>query len=137
MKAEAVQMKVLSVRQPWAWLIVNGWKNVENRTWPTKFRGRVLIHASKGMTRDEYNACYLFVCGFAPSLAMSEMPAFDDLQRGGIIGETTILDCVTHHPSDWFTGPFGFVVDESKPLPFVPMNGQLGFFPYRKACTRS
>jgi ASCH domain len=44
-------MKAPSIRQRWAWLIVNGHKDIENRAWPTKFRGRVLIHASKGMTR--------------------------------------------------------------------------------------
>jgi len=48
-------MKAISIRQPWAWLIVNGYKDIENRSWPTKFRGRVLIHASKGMTRAEYD----------------------------------------------------------------------------------
>src|SRR5215472_1457845 len=40
-------MKALSVRQPWAWLIVNGYKPVENRNWLTKFRGRLLIHAGQ------------------------------------------------------------------------------------------
>jgi ASCH domain len=39
-------MKALPIRQPYAWLIVNGHKDIENRAWPTKFRGRVLIHAS-------------------------------------------------------------------------------------------
>jgi len=38
----------LSVRQPWAWLIVNGHKDVENRTWSTQHRGDILIHASAG-----------------------------------------------------------------------------------------
>ena len=45
---------VLSIRQPWAWLILNAGKDIENREWPTRFRGRVLIHASKGMTHDEW-----------------------------------------------------------------------------------
>lgn len=40
----------LSIRQPWAWLIVNNHKPVENRSWPTSFRGRFLVHAGK--TRD-------------------------------------------------------------------------------------
>ena len=43
-------MKALSIRQPWAWLIVNSHKHIENCDWPTKFRGRFLIHASKGVT---------------------------------------------------------------------------------------
>lgn len=40
-------MKVLSVKQPWAALLVNGIKDIENRTRRTTFRGRILIHASK------------------------------------------------------------------------------------------
>jgi hypothetical protein len=44
-------MKALSIRQPWAWLIVHGVKDVENRTWRTNFRGRFLVHA--GMRFDE------------------------------------------------------------------------------------
>jgi hypothetical protein len=51
-------MKALSIRQPWAWLIVNGYKDIENRSWATKFRGPVLIHAAKGMTGAEYNHCH-------------------------------------------------------------------------------
>ena len=40
-------MKVLSVKQPWAAFLVNGIKDIENRTRRTTFRGRILIHASK------------------------------------------------------------------------------------------
>ena len=47
-------MKALSIRQPWAWLILNAGKDIENRSWYTSVRGRVLIHASKGMTLAEY-----------------------------------------------------------------------------------
>lgn len=116
---------VLSVRQPWAWLIVNGYKNIENRTWPTRVRGRILIHASKGMTRADYEACILFIMSQGMDVPVPPMIA---LERGGIVGETTILDCVSYHPSDWFVGPWGFVVDDSKPLPFEPCVGALGFF---------
>ncbi|MCP4687042.1 MAG: ASCH domain-containing protein, partial [Desulfobacterales bacterium] len=40
-------MKALSIRQPWAWLIANGYKDIENRSWRTSFRGEFLIHAGK------------------------------------------------------------------------------------------
>ncbi len=40
-------MKALSIRQPWAWLIANGYKDIENRSWRTNFRGEFLIHAGK------------------------------------------------------------------------------------------
>lgn len=57
----------LSIRQPWAWLIIHGGKDIENRTWPTRFRGRVAVHAGKGMTRDEYEAAMLFIAGMKTS----------------------------------------------------------------------
>jgi hypothetical protein len=44
-------VKALSIKQPWVWLIVNGHKDVENRNWPTRFRGRLLVHAGKKVDR--------------------------------------------------------------------------------------
>ena len=119
----------LSVRQPWAWLIVNGWKNIENRDWPTRVRGRVLIHASKTMTQDDWLACSLFLQGFSWGCdLLDKMPLPGKLERGGIVGEAVILDCVKRHDSEWFCGEYGFVLAEQKPLPFVPYRGMLGFF---------
>jgi len=48
------------------------------------------------------------------------------LPLGGVIGITEIVDCVANHPSKWFFGDFGFVLKNSRPLPFVPWKGQLG-----------
>lgn len=121
----------LSIRQPWAWLIVNGWKNIENREWPTRVRGRFLVHAGKTMTRDDYNACRLFVASFSSI----ELPAMSLLERGGIVGEAVLLDCVPQHDSEWFCGPWGFVLDEAKPLAFEPCKGALGFFRHNAALT--
>jgi hypothetical protein len=116
-------MKALSIRQPWAWLIANGHKDIENRQWKTYHRGPILIHAAKGMTRDEY--------AFALTMAEEqgiELPAFADLERGGIVGVAEITDCVTQDASPWFCGDFGFVMKNARPLPFQPCNGKLGFF---------
>lgn len=124
-----MSLPILSIRQPWAWLIVNGWKNIENREWATQFRGRFQIHASKGMTRQEWFAATLFIRGFnwGPEL-IQKLPPPEALERGGIVGEATLLDCVTHHSSEWFTGRFGFVLADARPLPFRPLKGRLGFF---------
>lgn len=116
-------MKALSIRQPWAWLLVNGFKPVENRDWPTRFRGRFLIHASKGMTRAEYADTRDFADGLGVAL-----PEFDELERGGIIGVADLKDCVSQNTSPWFFGDYGFVIESAKPLPFVPLKGRLGFF---------
>ena len=45
-------MKVLTIREPWASLIINGYKKYEFRSWKTNYRGVVLIHAGKGIDRD-------------------------------------------------------------------------------------
>lgn len=117
----------LSIRQPWAWLILNAGKDIENRTWSTRFRGEFLIHAAKGCTRKEYRAAiedwvYLF------DVPDCRVPAFDSLQFGGIIGVAKLADCVQESDSEWFFGPFGFVLRDVKPLPFTPCKGALGFF---------
>lgn len=116
----------ISIRQPWAWLILKAGKDVENRTWPTRFRGRVLIHAGKGMTREEYGDAAMIACGVSDGGI--HLPSREALERGGIIGEVEIVDCVAQSDSLWFAGPFGFVLKNPKPLPFQPCRGALGFF---------
>jgi hypothetical protein len=116
-------MKALSIRQPWAWLIVNGHKDIENRSWATKFRGPVLIHAAKGMTGAEYNDAYHFALEVGINI-----PPFNDLERGGIVGMATVTGCSDNSLSPWFFGKFGFELADAKLLPFQPYKGQLGFF---------
>ncbi|WP_029554815.1 ASCH domain-containing protein [Xanthobacter sp. 91] len=115
-------MKALSIRQPWAWCILHG-KPVENRNWWTSYRGPLDIHAAKGMTRDEYEECR----DFAASLGLA-LPPMADLPRGGIVGRAKLVDCVTSHPSPWFFGRYGLVLEEVEPLPFIPLKGALGLF---------
>lgn len=119
-------MKAISIRQPWAWLIINAGKDIENRCWPTKLRGRVLVHAAKGMTRDEYADVEDFLATHPGSGI--QLPPASALERGGIIGSVEIADCVTESKSPWFFGPYGFVLRNPKPMPFSPLRGQLGFF---------
>lgn len=121
-------MKALSILQPWAWLIVQGHKDIENRNWKDwnpglKFRGEFLIHAGKGFDKEfdwlmaeEILKCYM------------PAPASADYQRGGIIGIAEITGCVTESDSPWFFGPYGFTIKNARPLPFMPYKGQLGFF---------
>jgi len=116
-------MKAISVRQPWAHLIIHGGKDIENRDWRTNMRGTVFVHASKGMTRKEYDAVSAYVESYAPAL-----PAYEDLKRGGIIGTVDIVDCVTNSASPWFMGKYGFVLTNPRPIEFRPYRGELGFF---------
>jgi hypothetical protein len=113
-------MKALSIRQPWAWLIVMGYKDVENRTWSTRFRGRFLVHAGKKFDHTGYR-------WVASEMGLA-MPEPHEFACGGIVGMAEIVDCVTQHDSPWFFGPYGFVLENARPLQFAPLRGSLGFF---------
>lgn len=121
----------LSIMQPWAWLIVSGNKDIENRKWQTDVRGLVAIHAGKKVDGD---------CAY--SLAVDEHPVtgldycFQDIpnryQVGGIVGVAEIVDCVDRSVSPWFMGPYGFVIRNAQPVDFIPVRGALGFFDWRR-----
>ena len=115
-------MRALSVRQPWAWLIVNGYKDIENRSWPTKFRGRVYVHAGMRVVPEDFPAQRAYI-------RESGIMIPENLPLGSIVGEITITDCSDFLDSPWFCGPYGFVLAE--PLVFhnpIPYRGRLGFF---------
>lgn len=126
-------LPALSIRQPYAWLVANGHKDVENRTWKPfnpgmKFRGRFLIHAGKqffpAFKRGELWVGPLLEVGIA-------LPKHNDMQRGGVVGIAEVVDVVAGDEacaSPWYFGPVGLVICNAKPLPFFPCDGQLGFF---------
>jgi len=120
----------LSIRQPWASLILLAGKDIENRTWETRVRGPILIHAAKRMTKREYTEAMAFASFATCILAPVRLDALElaHLPRGGIIGSVNLVDCVYQSDSPWFQGPYGFALRDPKPLPFVPVKGQLGFF---------
>lgn len=112
----------LSIRQPYAWLIVQGIKPVENRTWRTNFRGRVLIHAGVTYPKRDYADDFELH-------AKQGYPRTREEMVGGIVGEAVIVDCVKAHPSPFFFGPYGFVLEQAKAFPkLIPLGGRLGFF---------
>lgn len=121
-------MKALSIRQPWAWLIVNGHKHIENRTWPTRFRGPVLIHASKGMSGREYEDAMEFALSVG---YRNYFPERHELERGGIVGVADLRACVppSMRTSPWHVeGSYGFALFDARPVPFTECKGALGFF---------
>ncbi len=121
-------MKALSFKPPWGWLVVHGFKTVENRKWPTTFRGRVYVHSSKTFDYQGFN----WLCK-NPRLLRGVDP--DDWASlalyppQGLIGEVDIVDCVSGSDSPWFFGPYGFVLANAqaydKPIPY---RGKLSFF---------
>jgi hypothetical protein len=119
-------MKAITLRQPWAWAIINAGKDIENRNWKTHFRGRVAIHAALGMTRDEYEKAYRYMRNINRRI---KIPAYAGLERGAIIGTVEIVDCVHDSNSLWFMGEYGFVLAHPKRLPEpIPCKGALSFW---------
>jgi hypothetical protein len=146
-------LKALSIKQPWASLIVNGHKDIENRDWPTNLTGPVLIHAGKRFDEDYaykddsgwccnpeyywlpdkvYKAHYHYDSEWRGDVSDGkiDVPHISDVEdlRGGIVGIAEIVACTDKHNSPWFVGKYGFVLRNARPLPFTPLRGQLKFF---------
>lgn len=126
-------MKALSILQPYAWLIVHGHKDIENRSWPTAFRGRFLVHAGKTYHRRLHNVWItdLLALGIV-------LPCFEEMPLGAIVGEADLVDCVRYHPSMWKdAASWGFVLANAEPCAPRPYRGQLGFFEVRESTSET
>lgn len=132
MKSLAIELPsiAISLKQPWATLIVCADKDVENRSWKTRFRGNVLIHASKKRDEKEMRSFMDLKKhhNFEPSWKHGEPLEWQDMPCGGIVGMVEIVDCVTESESPWFVGEYGFVLRNARPLPFFPCRGSLSFW---------
>lgn len=125
-------MKAISIRQPWAYAIIHAGKRHENRSWRTNFRGEVLLHASKWFRPEEVRDDVREV----EQMAIRSGVALDgpitlrvlQAETGGIVGVARVVDCVSESTSPWFFGPYALVLDDVRPLPFIPCGGALGFW---------
>ncbi len=119
-------MRIISIRQPWASLIITGGtdvqtggtvlKDIENRTWRTLYRGPMLVHASQ--RRDEITDAEIEK-RFGVKLG-GEQPL------GGVVGIVNIIDCVRSSGSVWHApGCWGFRLANPRPLPFIRWKGAL------------
>jgi len=133
-------MKTISIKQPWAFLICSGVKDIENRTWQTKFRGRVLVHASakaqslEVLSEDRWNVLQ--------SQAFDNNTSMKVYETGAIIGSVEIVDCVINHSSIWADKASGHVPFKKEviynwivanPILFpepLPVKGKLNFWDY-------
>jgi len=130
----------LSVRQPWAWAIVHAGKDIENRSWNgsnpgLKFRGPVCVHASSGMTRDEFEDAIEDIDYAASNV--DRLPQASELVRGGIIGVVDVVDVIRKSDSKWWCGPIGLVLRNPRAIKPIPCKGQLGFFEWKPFGTLS
>lgn len=128
-------MKALSIHQPWAWAILHGGKSVENRTWPTSYRGPLLINASKSKASydaqdaDEWRERYGV-----------ELPAWESMVKGAIVGVAELVACVrsdgtgvSDQQREWLAGhpytegPWCWILKSprvfAEPIPYRGMQG--------------
>lgn len=118
-------MKVLSLKQPYAELVVSGKKKIELRKWNTKFRGEFLVHASKSPDKE----------------AMKRF-GFSELPCGFIVGKAKLVDVKKYSTkeehakdknlhlasTDW--GDYGFVLEDAQRVESIKANGKLNFWDY-------
>jgi len=116
-------MKALSLKQPMAWAIFHG-KDVENRTWKTNYLGCILIHASNNWDWNHHK----WLLDNEHKLGIL-VPARSLFVKQAILGIVDIVDCVEHHASPWFFGPYGFVLKDPGLFGMpIPYKGQRGIF---------
>ena len=115
-------MKALTVCQPYAWALIHGPKGIENRTWPTRYRGSLLIHA--GLSRKWL--------GRVEPGELPGCPPPDELVYGAFIGAVTLYDCLPYErvQNEPFTeGPWCWMLGHPVAFdPPVPYRGQRGLF---------
>lgn len=118
-------MKAISVRQPWASLIVQDIKPIENRTWKTNYRGRVLVHAPLKVEDVAFSLEQLDMIGGA------QFPY--PLPVSAIIGSVEIVDCIKDSKSIWaMKDHWHWVL--ANPIkfkePILNVKGKLSFWEY-------
>lgn len=131
-------MKGFSLTQPWATLVAHELKRWETRSWGTRFRGDVVIHASKGFPSDCRELC--FEPPFNDALASAGITTLRDLPVGSILCIATLTDCrliTSSNPPDGLEYAFGnyepgrFMLRLENVHRFshpIPCKGALGFW---------
>lgn len=108
-------MKALTVRQPWASLIIEGHKDVENRSWPTGYRGDLFIHAAGAKVDEATEDIWGLLDSYAP--------------LGVILGVVDLVDCRRDHPSGWATADaWHWVLQNPRPCRPLPAKGNSGLW---------
>jgi hypothetical protein len=110
-----ISTPALTIKQPWASLIIEGHKDIENRGWRTQYRGLLIIHAGKAVDRD------------SPKKHGHLLHDPDHLLHGYLLGTVKLVGCVTTAKSRWAVhGQFHWILEDPRPFRSpVPMRGSL------------
>ena len=121
-------VKALSIQQPWAYLIVTGHKRIENRSWPTRHRGSLVIHA--GLNRASYRQA-VEKYGLAALDQKWGLPRLGDEHFGVLCGLVTVVDCVPLEEAlgqPYASGPWCWLLENARQFTPIPLKGRLGLF---------
>lgn len=126
-------MKVITIKQPWATLIAEGLKKYEFRTWNTKYRGDILIHAGKGIDKEalarfkHYNLEYPTGCIIA-KVKITDCVYVDDkfVQEVGPTNPLVYRGII--NKKDW--EGYGFKLENVQKIKPININGKLGLWNY-------
>jgi hypothetical protein len=122
--------KALSVQQPWAWFIVNGYKDIENRSWwPSEklYGHKILIHAGqKRLTEEEY----LNFRQIVKEQKIKDYPkSIEDFDYGALVGSAVLVMAVENSKSEWAQeNSVHFVLKDAETIEPIKVKGQLKFF---------
>ena len=125
-------MKVLTIKQPWATLIAKGYKEYEFRTWKTKYRGDILIHAGKSIDKkamsrfEEYNLVYP-VGKIIAKATLTDCLNVDERFRTEVIPKNPL---VYRGISDTEWKGYGFKIENIKEIDPIEINGKLSLWDY-------
>jgi hypothetical protein len=131
-RKDVYKMKALSVIMPWPLLIMGYGKDVENRTWPTNYRGEILVHASKN-AKGVFDTLHIIKeKGFIDSDGMNWLLDWYPYLLGSIVGSVELVDCVKNYNSRWAESDMWHWVLRN-PIMFenpIPARGRLGLWEY-------
>ncbi|WP_254011620.1 hypothetical protein [Limnofasciculus baicalensis] len=122
-----IELTALSIPQPWAWAIIHGNRKAENRLQHLRYRGDLIIHSSKTVKREEFNAARDFL-----SSKGVVVPNRKYLSFGSIIGRVYVADF--HHDSNYIQfipqgrSLYSQLKNPVRFIPPIPFSGRQGLF---------
>lgn len=126
-------MKVLTIKQPFASLITEGYKEYEFRTWKTKYRGDILIHAGKTVDKKamekfkDYNLTYPTGCIIA-KVNITDCIKIDEVAKNMLRKKKSLVYENVINSKDW--NGYGFKIENVRKIKPIYVNGKLGLWNY-------